>query len=473
MAQRSELARSIKPSWVWSIAFGSSIGWGAFILPTDWVNQSGSIGAMIGLGLGATIMMMIAICYGVLIRRYPVSGGGYAYAYLSSGRNWAFITGWFMVLGYASIVALNASAFSLLLKYLNPLFMKQGYLYTIAGWEVYIPELIISSIMIVLFALFNIKGSKFSGKLQLFFSVILAVGVVIIAIYTFNFADFPLMNMQPAFNENQSITVSILVVLAIAPWAYVGFDNVPQAAEEFKFSTQKTTMLIILSLLSSGLVYIVMIGVASWTFDISNFNSNSGLWLIGDIIYSSAGIMGLLVLTIVIIMGIFTGLNGFLNSSSRLLYSMARGRALPKFFEDLHPKYQTPYKAIWFIAITMLPLMLFGRPALSWIVDMASIGVTVGYLFTCIAAYKLLSWKRSGNQVFAPIKKLIALSGITFSIIFILLLLIPISPAALKMPSIIALIAWFLIGFIFYLFIRKDYSRIDEKDLRYYILNDD
>lgn len=170
-------------------------------------------------------------------------------------------------------------------------------------------------------------------------------------------------------------------------------------------------------------------------------------------------------------MGIFTGLNGFLNSSSRLLYSMARGKALPEFYCDLHPKYRTPYKATWFIAIIMIPTTWFGRPALSWIVDMSSIGVTVGYLFTCITAYKHLSWRLTGSLVFSPVKKMISFLGIIASIVFLLLLVLPISPAALQMPSFVALVAWLVLGCIFYLKIYKTYTSIDEADLRYYILN--
>ena len=265
--------------------------------------------------------------------------------------------------------------------------------------------------------------------------------------------------------------MSILTVLAIAPWAFVGFDNVPQSAEEFNFSTKKITKLIVLSLVASGLVYIIMIGVASWTYEITTFQESSNLWGIGSIIQSALGKVGVVILSIAIVMGIFTGLNGFLNSSSRLLYSMARGKALPEFYCDLHPKYGTPYKATLFIAIIMVPTTWFGRPALSWIVDMSSVGVTVGYLFTCITAYKHLSWRFTDGLVFSPAKKMIALLGIIASFIFLLLLVLPNSPAVLETPSFVELIGWMILGATFYFKIYKTYSTIDEADLKYYILN--
>lgn len=103
----------------------------------------------------------------------------------------------------------------------------------------YVPEIVISSIAILFFAYLNIKGTGFSGRLQFIFSIILIVGVAIMGIYTFSYADVPITNMKPFFAENQSMLKSIIVILAIAPWAYVGFDNVPQAAEEFNFSRKK------------------------------------------------------------------------------------------------------------------------------------------------------------------------------------------------------------------------------------------
>lgn len=471
MRQRETLNKSLKPSWVWAIAFGSSVGWGAFILPADWIGQAGPLGAIIGLLLGALVMIIIAVSYGVLIKKYPVSGGEYAYAFISSGKYWAFITGWFLSLGYICIVALNASAFSLLLKYLFPGFMKQMFLYEIAGWEVFLPEIIISSIAILFFAYLNVKGSGFSGRLQFIFSVVLIVGVAIMGIYTFAYADMPLSNMKPLFAENQSILKSIIVILAIAPWAYVGFDNVPQAAEEFNFSPQKAYGLIVMSLLASGLVYATMIGLTSWTYSSGQAIDGANLWLTGDIINSSFGMIGVVILAIAISMGIFTGLNGFLNSSSRLLFAMSRAKALPKTFSELHPKYQTPHKSIWFIAIITLPSVWFGREALLWIVDMSSTGVSVAYFFTCFTAFKLLTWSKNKHGLdVAPVKKAFALIGSVFSIGFLLLLLTPGSPAQLQTPSIVALFVWIALGFIFFMTMFKQYKLYSQDDLNYYVL---
>lgn len=41
MEERVQLEKTFKPQWVWAIALGSAIGWGAFILPAEWMGKQG------------------------------------------------------------------------------------------------------------------------------------------------------------------------------------------------------------------------------------------------------------------------------------------------------------------------------------------------------------------------------------------------------------------------------------------------
>ena len=49
LEQRDSLDSTLKPHWVWAIALGSAIGWGAFVLPTDWLATAGPLGTALGL----------------------------------------------------------------------------------------------------------------------------------------------------------------------------------------------------------------------------------------------------------------------------------------------------------------------------------------------------------------------------------------------------------------------------------------
>lgn len=55
-AQEESLEKSFKPSWVFAMALGAAIGWGAFILPFDWMTAIGLGGALIGLAIGGGLI---------------------------------------------------------------------------------------------------------------------------------------------------------------------------------------------------------------------------------------------------------------------------------------------------------------------------------------------------------------------------------------------------------------------------------
>lgn len=135
--ERVVLEKSLSPAGVLALAIGSIIGWGSFILPGSMMQQGGPLGAVLGIALGGLAMLVIGKSYGYMVEKVPVSGGEFAYAYNSFGRYHAYICGWFLTLGYLSIVPLNATALSLLAKFIAPELFTRGYLYTLAGSKIY------------------------------------------------------------------------------------------------------------------------------------------------------------------------------------------------------------------------------------------------------------------------------------------------------------------------------------------------
>ena len=478
MNERTTLQKSLKPHWVWAIALGSSIGWGAFVQPTNWMAEAGPFGVIIGFSIGALLMMVIAVSYGFLIRTYPVSGGEFAYAYLSLGRTHAFISGWFLTLGYICIVALNASALALMFKFVFPGFVENLKMYEIANWDVYFTEIIIATLALLAFAYLNVRGTGLTGNAQFIFCLIMVAAVVLLTVLVGTQPGSGLQNVKPLFNPEISSFAAIISIVAIAPWAYVGFDSVPQAAEEFNFSSKKAFWLIIFALIAAALLYSLMILATAMAEPWLALSAEQHLWGTGVAIQNVLGTFGMIILVVGLSMGIFTGLNGFILSSSRLLFAMARAKVIPKSFGTLHPKYKTPYVAIIFVMGVSLLAPWFGREVLLWIVDMSSIGVSIAYFYTCYTAYVMFKWTdnqitKPGIQVVAPFKKLMALIGVISSLTFIALLLVPGSPAFLSIQSRVALVIWIIIGVIFYLMKRKEYNAIPEEELRYLILGNE
>ncbi|WP_042221473.1 APC family permease [Oceanobacillus manasiensis] len=474
MEERTTLKKSLKAHWVWAIALGSSIGWGAFVQPTTWMSTAGPMGVILGFGIGAVLMMLIAVSYGFLIKSFPVSGGEFAYAFISLGRTHAFISGWFLTLGYICIVALNASAFALMFKFVFPALIENLHLYQIAGWDVYGMEIIIASVALGVFGYFNVRGTGISGRMQFIFCSIMILSIVAITFMVGGHPGAGLSNVQPSFPAETTAFAAIISIVAIAPWAYVGFDNVPQAAEEFHFSSKKAFSLIILAIFFAAVLYSLMILATAMIRPWEGLVAETHVWGTGAAIEELLGTMGLVLLVTALTMGVFTGLNGFIISSSRLLFAMSRAKILPEAFSKLHPKHKTPYVGIIFTVIVSMFAPWFGREALLWVVDMSSIGVTIAYFYTCFTAFSLFRTKKDANfnekkHTVSPLKKTVAAIGMLASLVFLGLLLIPGSPAFLGIESRVALGAWIVLGLIFYLIKRKEFNKIPKEELNYLI----
>ena len=150
MVEKTKLEKSLSPINVWSLALGSIIGWGAFVMPGNlFLQTAGPLGTAIGMIIGALIMIIIALSYGYMVQKFPVAGGEFAFSFKGFGRNHAFICAWFLGLSYLAIVPLNATALGLIGRYMFPGLLQRGYLYTIAGWEVYLGEVIFATIALV------------------------------------------------------------------------------------------------------------------------------------------------------------------------------------------------------------------------------------------------------------------------------------------------------------------------------------
>lgn len=470
---RTQLSKALKPSWVWAIALGSAVGWGAFVLPTDWLATAGPLGAILGFLIGGALMLVIAVSYGFLIRNFPVCGGEFAYALHGFGRRHAFLCGWFLTLGYVCIVALNASALALLARFVLPQVAERGLLYEVAGWEVYLGEVLIASAALVAFALLNVRGATLSGRLQYVFCLIMLAGVVLLATGVALHPGSGWSNVAPAFALDVPPWTAVLAIVAIAPWAYVGFDNVPQAAEEFDFSPAKAFRLIVLAIVVAAMLYSVMILATAAAMPWTALTASDPMWGTGEAMAGLFGGVGIMLLALSLSMGICTGLNGFCVAASRLLFAMGRARIVPSAFAAVHPVRKTPYVGVLFVAGLCLIAPWFGREALEWVVDMSAVGVTIAYMYACLVAYKKFRWtseqeaQSSGHAESSTPKKVTSLLGAAIGVSFLGLLLVPASPAALGPESTIALAIWIALGVLFYIARRRENAKLSDEELDY------
>lgn len=465
MEKRLQLEKTLKQPNVWAIALGTIIGFGCFILPGDWIAQAGPMGVALGFLFGGLMMLVIGRSYGFMVRNFPVAGGEFAYSYQGFGRNHAFACGWLLALGYLTVVPLNATALPILIKFVSPHLFTKGYLYTMAGWDVYALEIIIAVGAIILFGFLNYRGIKIVGRIQLLMVVLLVGSVGLLGAGLFLKAGTSLENLLPLFAPDKTPLVGVLSILAISTWAFAGFDTIPQASEEFEFSPKKAFKLIVLAIMFGALMYIVVALSTAVVIPWQELIAQKPVWATGSSMKASMGSYGLVVLLIGVVMAIFTGLNGFYLATSRLLFSMGRAKVLPQWFGKIHPKYKTPSNAIIFILLVSILAPWFGRQVILWILSMSATGTAFAYAYTCLAAY-LLSRTMSGES-----RKGFHIIGFLFALGFLTLLCVPGMPAFMEPPSWIALALWVGMGITFYAFQAKQYRHLPRQELDYLILN--
>ena len=170
------------------------------------------------------------------------------------------------------------------------------------------------------------------------------------------------------------------------------------------------------------------------------------------------GTFGKVLVGIAVSCAVLSGIMGFYLASSRLMYSMSRDGFLPPAFGKIDKRYGTPKNAMIFCILISLSGPILGREALGWFVDMSAIGASIGYLATCAAT--LVTLRRDGDGT--PFLKAMAVTGVVFSVIFIVLQLIPIpwlSGVHFGKESYLMLIVWVAIGAVFYIKERKSFLK--------------
>ena len=452
-----KLDRKLSVINVWALAFGSIIGWSAFALPgTSFLKNAGTLGTLIGMFLAVIVMIIISFNYNYMVNKYPVSGGEFTYAQAAFGNNHAFICSWFLGLSYIAIVPLNATGLPFIVRGIFGDVFQIGFSYQVAGYDVYLGEIILAASALIIFAILGIRGVKFTGVFQSILTFILVGGVLVVGIAAICSPKTSIDNLMPLFSPDKKPLAGILAVFAVAPYAFVGFDTIPQSAEEFEFSVRKTIAIMIIAIIFGGLCYVGINTIAAsivpneysgWYEYVSDIDNLTGVKAVPALNAAKEllGIPGLVIICMAVLGALLSGVVGFYMASSRLLYSISKEKMLPKWFGYIHPKYKTPVNAIVFVLAISLIAPFFGRNILVWIVDMSSVGAAIGYGYTSAAAFKL-AIKEKDKSIMVT-----GALGIVFAVMCAVILLVPIKglDCSLGKEAYICLVVWAVSGFVF------------------------
>ncbi len=387
--ERPTLRRSIGRTGFFALAFGSMIGVGWVTALGTWLEQAGPLGAIIGFGAGGLLMICIGLCYAELCAMLPLSGGEVAYAYMAFGTGKSYLVGWFLAFGYLAVSAFEAISVGRVTGYLVP-GLDQWPLYSVGGEVVYAPHLLLALLTTGVITWVNFRGGRAASRLQTaltfaFLSVTLVFVVAGLLVGSSHHA-------RPLFAHADwgSAFAGCLAIFATAPFWFVGFDTIPQGAEEADAAVPPRTLarMLLLSILGATGFYCVLI----WSVSIT------GPWqeLVGADLPTAQAFRQAMgapwlahLVLIAALLGLFTSWNGFFLAGSRVLFALGRGRMAPALLERTNPVSGSPIGAVMVSGAATLFGACLGRGAMVAFIDVGSFCIALAFLGVTLSTLRL------------------------------------------------------------------------------------
>src|SRR5213078_1615505 len=315
-----ELARVLTLRDLVLIVVGVTIGSGIFTVPGAVLRQSGGdlgVALLVWL-LGSVLALLGALTFGELGAMLPDAGGSYVYVRDAFGPLPAFLLGWTLFLAINSGgTATLAVAFANYLGELVPLAPAAHKLAAVA--------------MIAAVAAVNIRGVRQAASVQ-DWSTALKVGALLalaVAGLTlgdgFHRSDARAFTTPLSFASFSAAGVALLGVL----WAYEGWQNVTNSAGEAR-DPQRT--------FARGIGFGTAALVAIYLTATDRVAADAVRTLFGS---GAARLV-----TLVILVSIFSAANGMVLTGPRMYFAMARDRVFFRSLADVHPRFGTPALAV-------------------------------------------------------------------------------------------------------------------------------
>ena len=462
MNQKQSDFNKVFSAWdILVIAFGAMIGWGWVVSSGGWIQKGGVLGAALGFVIGGIMIFFIGLTYAELTAAMPQCGGEHVFSHRAMGSTGSFVCTWAIVLGYVSVACFEACAFPTIITYLWPGFLK-GYMYTVAGFDIYASWVAVAILVAVLITAINIIGAKTAAILQTILTVIIGGAGILLIVASVANGSVSNLDGQMFMGESAGSTFkAVLGVAAVTPFYFIGFDVIPQAAEEINVPLKKIGKMLILSVVLAVVFYafvIIAVGLAMNSDMIAASQEGSGL-VTAD---AMAAAFGTPVMAKVIIVGgmcgIITSWNSFMIGGSRAMYSMAESYMIPKFFAKLHPKTKTPITSICLIGLLTILAPFAGRKMLVWISDAGNFGCCLAY---CMVSLSFLILRKKEPDMERPYKvgpyKFVGVMAVVMSGFMVVMYCIPGSAAGLVIQEWAMVGGWSLLGVIFYVICKVQY----------------
>ena len=450
----------LTPLAVVALSFGYAVGWGSFVMPgTVFLPGAGPAGTVIGILLGAAAIAVFAFNYHRMLQRVQGPGGAVAFTIKAFGADHGFLLAWFLWLTYVAILWANATALVLLVRYLFGDALQFGFHYTLAGFDVYFGEVVLCILAIAFCGAVCLFRKRFAIGLHTLLAGVFVAGVVTVFAAALSRHDGGFAAMGPAFAPKGGCFKQVVTILAMIPWAFVGFEAVVHSSDEFRFPVRRMFGLLVAAIVVSSAIYLLLAllpvvslpdGYATWSDYINALPKLKGIDAVPVFAATkkALGTVGVAIIGSAMLAAQLTGIFGTLIASSRLMYAMSEGGMIPTCFGRLN-RDGTPANAIIFVMCASFAIPFFGRTVTGWPVDVSNLGAAIAYGYTSAAVFSIA---KNDSGRFALTERITGIAGIVMAIGFCLLMLVPnyISGESLAAESYLVLAIWCLCGFLQY-----------------------
>ena len=305
------------------------IGAGIFGLPSRAFALADSYSLLAFVICGGLIGLII-LCFLEVGSRFPGTGGPYLYARETFGPVAGFQMGWLLWLTRITSFAIICD---ILLSYLGVLWPDIN-----AGVSRF---LLVTLIVCVLTAI-NYVGVRHAARTSNVLAVLKLLPLVLFVIVGVWFVEPTNFEFRQVPNTN---TLALAVMVLI--FAFSGFEvatinagEVEEPDKAFPFALFFTLALVLFFYLG---IQVVAIGTLP--------GLETSTRPLADAATVFLGPAGALVIVVGAIVSTSGTLNAGLLGGSRLPYAMAQAKQIPKFFDQTHPKHQTPTRSLIVTAI--------------------------------------------------------------------------------------------------------------------------
>jgi basic amino acid/polyamine antiporter, APA family len=382
MTEPTGLKRSLGFTDLVLITIGTTIGSGIFLVPGIVLRQTGAnMGLALAVWTVAGVLSLLgALTYAELGAMNPEAGGLYTYIRDAFGPLPAFLYGWtsFVVISSGSMATL-AVAFAAYL----------GQIVSLGS----IPKPLISVLLIALVATINVRGTRKSAAVQNWTTAAKVGALLALSVLLIVRGHSP--PATTAALPMQSLAAGIGAAMIGVLWAYEGWQYVTFSAGEAR-DPQRTfpraiglaTLALIALYLLANVGYLAALGPTG-AAQSERVAADATATILGPV---AGKIVGGLILV-----SIFSALNGLTLTAPRMYYAMARDGVFFKRLAIVHPRFETPAFAIVSIA--------------AWGALMAATGtfeqlltyvVFAGWIFYALGALAIFVYRRRQPDAVRP-----------------------------------------------------------------------